>query len=236
MSDERRRNLANFLQRFGIEPLPDTLEKVEQALTHKSHAYENQLRYDNERLEFLGDAVIGLLTAEHVFRRFGQAPEGELTKRKGRMVSRTLLGRRAREMGFSQVVLLGRGEEQSGGRQRPALLGSALEAVVGALYLSQGWEVAARFVRQHILEPLDKIALAAHMNDYKSQLQEIVQKRFKITPEYRLVRAVGPDHDRRFFVEVYVRGEKWGEGWGKRKKAAENEAARVALEKHGPTG
>jgi len=231
MDAERRESLARFLGRFGISPDSKTIELVEEAFTHSSYAYENQLAYDNERLEFLGDAVIGLLAAEYVYHRFPDAPEGELSKRKGRLVSRTILGRRARDLGLADYLLLGRGEEQSGGRRRPVLLGSALESFVGALYLSLGWEKTADFVKRHIITPVEGVALAAE--DYKSQLQEIVQKRHRIVPEYRLVREVGPDHDKKFFVEVYVKGEKLGEGWGKRKKSAENEAARSALEKLG---
>ncbi|MBM3333916.1 ribonuclease III, partial [Candidatus Sumerlaeota bacterium] len=133
------------------------------------------------------------------------------------------------EMGLDAVIRVGRGEDQSGGRHRPVLLGSALEAIVGAIYMAEGWEEAAKFVRHHILEPLDGVACADDLTDYKSQLQELVQKRYQLTPDYRLAREVGPDHDKRFFVEVFVHGEKWGEGWGERKKAAENEAARAAL-------
>jgi ribonuclease-3 len=230
MDQERHDHLLRFLEGFGLQPDAEALDLIDTALTHSSYAFENQLPYDNERLEFLGDAVIGLLTAEHLFRRFEQAHEGELSKRRGRVVSRTILGRRAREMRLAEVVRLGRGEDRTGGRHRPVLLGSALEALVGAVYLALGWNEAVVFVRRCILEPLDEVASAEDLTDYKSRLQEVVQKRHQITPEYRLVRAVGPDHDKRFFIEVFVCEEKWGEGWGSRKQIAENEAARTALE------
>jgi len=235
MDPERRDQLLRFLQRFDLQPEAEALDLIDKALTHRSYAFENQLSYDNERLEFLGDAVIGLLASEHLFRRFEHAQEGELSKRKGRVVSRTILGRQAREMGLNEVVRLGRGEDQTGGRHRPVLLGSALEALVGAIYLALGWTDVVAFVRRWILEPLDGVSGAEDLTDYKSHLQEIVQKRSQTTPEYRLVRAVGPDHDKRFFVEVFVQGEKCGEGWGDRKKSAENEAARLALEHVGPS-
>jgi ribonuclease-3 len=230
MDRERSDHLLTFLARFDIQPDAAALELVDEALTHRSYAFENQILYDNERLEFLGDAVIGLLAAEHLFRRFERAREGELSKRRGRVVSRTILGRRARELGLAEVVRLGHGEEQTGGRHRPVLLGSALEALVGSIYVAQGWNEAVAFVRRHVLEPLDDVACAEDLTDYKSQLQEVVQKRHQMVPDYRLVRAVGPDHDKRFLVEVFVKGEKWGEGWGPRKKVAENDAARAALE------
>jgi ribonuclease-3 len=230
MEPERHDQLLRFLDGFSLQVDPEALELIDRALTHRSYAFENQLPYDNERLEFLGDAVIGLLAAEHLFRIFQQAHEGELSKRKGRVVSRTVLGRRAREMGLAEVVRLGRGEDRTGGRHRPVLLGSALEALVGAVYLALGWETAAGFVRHSILEPLDEVAAAEDLTDYKSRLQEVVQKHHQITPEYRVARETGPDHNKRFFIEVYVREEKYGEGWGPRKKVAENEAARAALE------
>jgi ribonuclease-3 len=233
MEQERREKLLGFVARFGLQPDEVALELIHKALIHRSYAFENQLSYDNERLEFLGDAVIGMLSAEHLFHRFEEAQEGELSKRKGRVVSRTVLGRQAREMGLDEVVCLGRGEDRTGGRHRPVLLGSALEALVGALYVSLGWSEVVVFVRRYILEPLDAVAAAEDLTDYKSRLQEIVQKHSQIVPDYRVAREVGPDHDKRFFVEVFVRGEKKGEGWGPRKKDAENEAARSALENLG---
>jgi len=230
MDDERRELLCRFLAGFGLQPDPSALALIDQALTHRSYAFENQLHHDNERLEFLGDAVIGLLTAEHLYRRLEEAQEGELSKRKGHVVSRGVLGRQAREMGLDKVMRLGRGEERTGGRHRPVLIGSALEALVGAIYVALGWTEACTFVRSHVLEPLNSVMLAEDLTDYKSRLQEIVQRRYQITPEYRVMREVGPDHQKRFFVEVIVQGEKWGEGWGPRKKSAENEAAGAALE------
>lgn len=233
MDTERREHLIRFLGHYGLHPEADTLDLFDEALTHRSFAFEKSVSYDNERLEFLGDAIIGMLAAEHVFSCFKEASEGELSKRKGRLVSRTILGRRAREMNLSSVVRLGRGEDQTGGRHRPVLLGSALEALVGAIYLSLGWPVAVRFVRTHILDPLRDVVGGSELSDYKSQLQELVQKRYQVTPEYRIVREIGPDHAKRFLVEVLVKGKKWGEGWGERKKVAENEAARFALEQQG---
>ncbi|MCX8038844.1 MAG: ribonuclease III [Candidatus Sumerlaeia bacterium] len=230
MDAERIETLRRFLERFELPADENALALIDVALTHRSFSFERQLSYDNERLEFLGDAVVGLLAAEHLYRRYENAREGELSKRKGRVVSRTALGRQARAMGLDAVVCVGRGEERTGGRHRPVLIGSALEALVGAVYVAMGWDVASRFVRRHIIEPLDAIAGAEDLTDHKSLLQELVQKRFQTTPEYRLIRESGPEHQKRFFVEVFVRGEKWGEGTGPRKKAAENDAARAALE------
>jgi ribonuclease-3 len=233
MGREYREKQLAFLQRYGIPITAEALDLIDEALTHSSYAFEQQLSFNSERLEFLGDAVIGLLAAEHFFREHERASEGELSKRKGRIVSRTVLGRRAREMGVAEIIRLGRGEEQSGGRQRPVLLGSTLEALVGAIYLSMGWEPASEFVRTHIVQPVDRSLQNDVLADHKSRFQEIVQKNHQTVPEYRVVRQVGPDHDKRFLVEVRVQGKKLGEGWGTRKKTAENEAARNALERMG---
>lgn len=231
MGREYREKQLAFLKRFEIPLDAQSLDLIDEALTHSSYAFENRLPFNSERLEFLGDAVIGLLAAEHFFREHPKASEGELSKRKGRLVSRTILGRRARELGLADIVRLGRGEEQSGGRQRPVLLGSTLEALVGAIFLSLDWEATRKFVNAHILGPLENASTSDVLADFKSQLQEIVQKRHQSVPEYRIVREVGPDHDKRFLVEVLVQNRKLGEGWGTRKKVAENDAAKSALER-----
>ena len=145
-------NVQDFLQGLGIRINDLTL--VERALTHSSYAFENQLEHNNERLEFLGDAVLGLAVSEYLYREYPRSPEGVLSKYKAQIVSRNVLGQRALDLGLGNVVLLGRGEEAHGGRERPALLGSALEALVGALYLELGLSRIVGFLRSQVFEPV----------------------------------------------------------------------------------
>ena len=200
------------------------------ALTHRSFAFEQGLPEDNERLEFLGDAVIGMVTSEVLYQMDSKADEGVLSKRRSRLVSRALLGRRALEMGLGDVILLGRGERDSGGGKRRSILGSALEALVGIIYLRLGYDQASDFIRQHILKDLLKLTATDELQgDYKSALQEWAQQRLHQVPVYRRVGEEGPDHSKRFFVTVSVAGAVLARGEGSRIKSAENDAARRAL-------
>jgi ribonuclease-3 len=219
--------VRSFLARHGL-PVAD-LGLVNQALTHSSYAFENQLPYDNERLEFLGDAVLGLLVSEYLYEEHPRAREGVLSKQKASLVSRSVLGQRALSMGLGDLVLLGRGEEINGGRDRASLLGSALEALVGALYLSLGLAAVRPFVVREILEPGRALSATDEFGDYKSQLQELVQKFYQAVPEYELIAETGPDHNKYFEVQVRVAGQVRGRGSGSRKKTAENRAAMQAV-------
>lgn len=223
---ERAEQLMRFLNRYNL-PMKN-LDLLDRALTHSSYAFEHQLPYDNERLEFLGDAVLGLIVSEYLYRELPNASEGELSKQKAAIVSRSVLGKRALEMGFDEMILLGRGEEQSGGRTRPVLLGSALEAVVGALYLELGAAPLKPWLIREVFEPGRQLSHTAEFSDFKSQLQEYVQKTFQTIPEYELVAESGPDHNKRFEVVVKIHGKVYGHGVGHRKKVAENQAAMQA--------
>ena len=228
METERERALLEFLEPYWpgivIRPLLD------QSLTHRSYSFEHNLVWDNERLEFLGDALIGFVASAYLFERFPESNEGELSKMKATLVSRSMLGRRARDMGLGDLLLLGRGEEKGGGRHRLSLIGSALEALVGALHFEYGREAADDFVLRHIIEVVAHKLDSEAFTDYKSRLQELIQKRHQQIPEYRTIDESGPDHDKRFCIEVSVQGEICGRGWGQRKKAAENAAAKQALQ------
>jgi ribonuclease III len=215
-----------FLQRLGLSVQDLTL--VERALTHSSYAFENQLEHDNERLEFLGDAVLGLAVSEYLYQEYPRSPEGVLSKYKAQIVSRNVLGQRALDLGLGNVMLLGRGEEAHGGRERPALLGSALEALVGALYLELGLGEIVAFLRNQVFEPAITLSGTQEYGDYKSKLQELVQKEFQSIPEYELVDESGPDHHKHFEVAVHINGAVAGRGEGSRKKIAENRAAMQA--------
>lgn len=220
------------------------------ALTHRSLSYERapeesaKPTSDNEQLEFVGDAVLGLVVAESLFRRFPESREGELTRLRASLVSRTHLAVVAAALDLGSVLLLGRGEEQSGGRRKPALVSNALEAVIAALYLDGGMEVARAFIERTVITPYVhglESALAAGgkftgaIGDHKSALQEYMQSSGAGQPQYMLTAQSGPDHRKTFRVEVRVHegnGESRpiAESEGASKKQAQQEAARIALE------
>ena len=226
LKPERLRSLLAFLDRHKL-PVGN-LELLDHALTHSSHAFEQQLDQDNERLEFLGDAVLGLLVSDYLYKDHPHAREGVLSKHKAAIISRNVLGKRALDMGLGDLMLLGKGEELHGGRERPVLLGSALEAVVGALYLDLGLEAIRKFIEREVFEPARILSTTDEFGDYKSILQELVQKLSQSVPEYEIVSESGPDHNKHFEVVVRVNGIIRGRGEGVRKKVAENQAAMCA--------
>jgi len=213
------------------------LELLEAALTHTSYAHEQgdgapaaagddgETHY--ERLEFLGDAVLGLVTAEHLFATHPELPEGELTKLKSRLVSRPVLARHASELGLGDELRLGVGEERSGGRKKASLLADVYEAVIGALFVDAGLPAAAKLILTHLQADLERRQHGP--TDAKTRLQEAVQARGRGLPSYRLIAAAGPDHDKRFTVECRLGGERAGVGEGRSKKSAEQAAAAAAL-------
>ncbi|MCX7964317.1 MAG: ribonuclease III [Candidatus Sumerlaea chitinivorans] len=223
LKPERAEGLMRFLNRYNL-PMQN-LDLLDRALTHSSYAFEHQLPYDNERLEFLGDAVLGLVVSEYLYHEFPRAREGVLSKYKATIVSRPVLGKRAQEMGIGDLILLGKGEENAGARERPTLLGSALEAVVGALYLELGITGIKRWLVREVFEPGRQMSHTDEYSDFKSLLQEWAQKNFQTVPEYEVVSESGPDHSKTFEVVVRVNGEVLGHGEGPRKKIAENQAA-----------
>jgi len=204
---------------------------LEQALVHSSYINENPdlAPTSNERLEFLGDAVLGWVVAEKLYQDLPAFTEGEMTKLRATLVRRDALARAARAIGLGDYLYLGRGEEASGGRHKPANLAGALEAVIAAIFLDQGSATAKNFILRLLDKELQKVVSQGAGVDYKSQLQELIQAREQQTPAYHVIEATGPDHDRRFTVEVRVGDAVLGRGSGKSKKEAETEAARSAL-------
>lgn len=223
MKPEREAQLKRFLERCGLQMR--NVELLDRALTHSSYAFEHQLDYDNERLEFLGDAVLGMVVSEYLYHEHPRSREGVLSKYKSQMISRNVLGKRALDIGLGSLILLGKGEEMHGGRQRPALLGSALEAVVGAFYLDFGLPPMLKWLEREIFEPARQLSATDEFGDYKSLLQELVQKTSQSVPEYEIVNETGPDHSKHFVVVVRIGGVIRGTGEGARKKLAENQAA-----------
>ncbi len=199
------------------------------SLAHRSYCAENPSVEANERLEFLGDAVLGLVVTDYIYRAFPHLPEGELAKVRASVVNAGVLAELATEIGLGDHVLLGKGEGLSGGREKPSILADAMEAVLAAIYLDGGWDAAYELVMRLLGE---RIALAAEGpggQDYKTRLQELAARRFDQMPRYE-VRDEGPDHAKRFFAAVLLQGSSRGTGEGRSKKQAEQAAARMAWE------
>jgi ribonuclease-3 len=208
--------------RFGSEEL------YVWALTHRSYAYENGGLPTNERLEFLGDAVLGLVVTDIIYRAFPDLPEGQLAKLRAATVNMNVLAEVARELGVGQAVRLGRGEELSGGQNKSSILADTLEALLGAVYLDAGYERARAVVHAHFAADVEE-HLTVGLRDYKTQLQELTQRLFRETPAYTLVEESGPDHEKRFVSEIAIGGRTRGRGVGRSKKTAEQAAAMEAL-------
>ena len=204
---------------------------LQNALTHSSYANErwhNSL-LSNERLEFLGDSILGMLVADYLYRNVPDRPEGELTRMRADMVCETTLAGVAEKIRLGEHLLLGHGEEQGGGRTRESILADAVESVIAASFLDGGMEAALHFVRTFILVQVPVKQL--HNADYKTQLQELVQQKKNQVLAYVLLDETGPDHDKHFAVAVTLNGTEVGRGDGRSKKRAEQEAARLAIEK-----
>jgi ribonuclease III len=203
---------------------------LERALTHRSYLNENpDVTRDNERLEFLGDAVLDFVVGDYLFRRLPDLPEGELTSLRAALVRAPTLADFANELEIGRFLRLGLGEDESGGRQRVPLLCATFEAVVGAIYLDQGLPIAQQFIERLIEPALIKIQAESLHKDAKSEFQVWAQAQFNITPRYKVVGMSGPDHARRFEVQVMVGDKVWGAGQGSSKQSAAQAAARVAL-------
>jgi ribonuclease-3 len=214
---------------------------LEQAFVHSSYCNENpDFEYpSNERLEFLGDAVLNFVVTEKLYKEFPELPEGELTEIRASLVCRDTLAELASSLELGDWLLLGRGEELSGGRAKAGNLANTMEALIGGLYLDQGLGKARRFILRQLKSDLEEIKRGKTMLNYKALVQEFIQGEGRSTPVYRLVEAIGPDHSKQFTAEILVDGEALGRGMGGSKKVAESQAARAAWEKlrcsHGET-
>ncbi len=202
---------------------------LENALTHSSRANESRGKLaSNERLEFLGDSILGMAVADHLYRNHPDLPEGELTRTRAALVCEESLVEVAQELGLGGYLRLGKGESSGGGRERPSIQADAVEAVLAAIYLDGGIGSARRFVQRFILSR--EVASLTKPLDHKTALQELVQRESGQVLQYRLVGEEGPDHDKRFFVEVLLNGAAIGSGSGRSKKEAEQMAAAAAIE------
>jgi ribonuclease-3 len=208
-------------------------ETINQALTHTSYVNEEHpgITQDNERLEFLGDAVINFVVSDYIYHLQPELDEGKLAKLKAVVVSESVLARQAKTIKLGDFLRLGKGELRSGGASRSSILGDALEAVIGALYLDGGIDTARHFVLSILQGTMNAVLLDAYTKDYKSLLQELAQSECSTTPKYEVVRQSGPDHDKIFVVKVIINNIDYGMGKGKSKKEAEQKAARMGFRK-----
>ena len=221
-----------FEQQTGV--VLNDRELLREVFTHRS--YLNEVDVDlrnNERLEFLGDAVIELITSLRLFALFPDGSEGDLTRLRSMLVRRETLARVAETLRLGEYLLLGKGEEETGGRERPATLCAVYEALAGAIYLDQGMEVATKFVLSTLKEDLEYLTTLSSNLDAKSRLQEYAQDEFSLTPRYRTIHSIGPDHDKVFVVAVSVGKVRLGLGRGKSKRTAAQQAAAMALHRLG---
>ena len=210
----------------------NNLELLWRAFTHSSYSNEKKdlILEDNERLEFLGDAVLELVSSNYLFRKYPNMSEGKLTKFRSALVREDSLANFAKECHFDDYILLGRGEEKSNARERSSLLCDLFEAFLGALYLDQGLEQVTRFLDIVMFSKVEKGDFSLIL-DHKTYLQELLQQNGQVQIQYKLIKEEGPAHDKLFSVEVYVNGDKIGAGQGRSKKSAEQEAAKQAIKK-----
>lgn len=229
LSRQRKGELAVFQKAANLRFR--SLELLNLSLTHRSCGNEDPHHVqNNERLEFLGDAVLGVVAASCLYELLPDRSEGELARVKSYVVSEEVLSEQAKALGIDACILLGKGEEQSGGREKRAILADAMEAVIGACYLDAGFETASRFVLSLVEPEVRKVLQNRHRKDYKTILQEYVQKYRRGYPLYTVVKRTGPDHDRTFWISCAVGVDVYGPVSGKNKKEAEQNAAKSAYD------
>lgn len=203
---------------------------LELAFTHRSVANEvTDVLGNNERLEFLGDAVLGMVTAGYLYESYENQREGDLAKIKSAVVSEASLAEIAIKLGVDKCLVLGKGEEHSGGRKKKAILADCVEAVIGAYYLDSGYKAVQKFILEFLVDVIKNVEKNPILKDYKTILQEYSQKKYKTCPVYTMIKKTGPDHDRTFWCNVEVNGQIFGPGKGKNKKEAEQFCAKLAL-------
>ena len=218
-------DVEQLLERLG-RPFTDHA-LLARSLAHRSWCAETEGALSNERLEFLGDAVLGLVVTDHLFLTYPDLPEGELAKVRASLVNSEALAEVAAGLDLGSFLLLGKGEAASGGREKPSILADAMEAVIGAVYLDGGWDAAADLVMNLLADRIEEAAAGPGGQDYKTRLQELAARKFEQLPRYE-VHDDGPDHAKRFYAKVFLAGEERGEGEGRSKKQAEQGAARAA--------
>ena len=218
------KNIKDLEEKIGYKFKDEKL--IIEALTHKSYKQP----YDNERLEFLGDAVLDLIVGEYLFKKFSKSDEGKLSKIRASLVNETGFDRLARSLGLGEYIFLSNAEQNNGGREKSSLLSNAFEAVIGAIYLEAGLAIVEEIAINLIEKNHEDISLDSLFRDFKTTLQELTQARFGITPEYKVIASRGPDHKKEFEVAVFIEDREYARASGKSKKIAQQESAKIAVE------
>lgn len=229
-NETKNKSIKELIVSLGVEP--KDIKIYEAAFTHRS--FINEHRGDktlshNERLEFLGDAVLELIISEYLFHKYPERPEGELTSFRAATVKTDTLAEVAKELDYGSYLRMSHGEEATGGRSKDYLLANTFEAVLGAVYLDQGYEVCREFISRILIPRIDEIVNKRLDIDAKTKFQEEAQAKFKMTPVYKVLDEIGPDHDKRFVMGVYLGEKEYGKGEGASKQRAEEAAASEAL-------
>ena len=228
LSENRKRELFSFQAKVGLSY--NDINLLNNAFVHSSYANESKNGVsDNERLEFLGDSVLSVVVSEWLYRNL-QGDEGECTRIRSLVVSEDALFEVATSLGLDKLMVMGHGEELTGGRHKKAILADCTEALIASIFLDKGFDEARAFVQREIVPIIEKVLENRYRKDYKTTLQEYVQKKWKIVPIYNLVSAMGPEHDQVFYMTVSFHGNTYGPASGKNKKDAEQNAAKVALD------
>lgn len=228
MSMQREKDLAELEKKLGLSFLNKHL--LNQSLTHSSFAHEAGIP-DNERLEFLGDAVIKLVISEYIFHKFPTRPEGDLTKIRATVISDDTLSKVANSVNLGNFLLLSENEKKTGGHERKSNVANAFESIVGAIYLDAGLGKVRDFLIEFLRDEIEKVSKEGYIQDFKSALQEYVQKKKWILPQYKVITEIGPKHQKLFVIGVRIKGQIMGQGNGANKKEAEQKAAEEALKK-----
>ena len=229
MDNQRIQKLINYQNEIGIKF--SNIDLFNQALTHKSYANEvGRTLENNEKLELLGDSVLNFIVVEYLYRQFTDYTEGELSKIKSVVVSEVSLADIARDIGLGENILLGKGEKVSGGAERAAILADTTEALIGAYYLDSGMERIKFFILPYLAMVIFRYQHNKEFVDFKTDLQLYSQQRFKLCPTYKTIKEDGPDHSKVFYINVAIGNKNYGVGKGHNKKAAQQDAARLALE------
>lgn len=226
ISSERKRSLKKFLKNIGASF--KNLELLDLSLSHKSYVNEINKNENNEKLEFLGDSILGFVITEYLYKTYPSLTEGELAKIKSFIVSENLLSNLAKNIKIDKYLLIGKGEELSGGRNKKTILSDTYESFLGAYYLDSNLTKVKKFILKYFVKEIELVISGKHEKDYKTLLQEFCQKKYKICPSYKMLKEEGPEHDKTFFVNVSLNEKIIGKGIGKSKKEAEKNAAKNA--------
>lgn len=230
ISLERKKELNLFEKQTGIRFR--RIKLLNLAFCHRSYSNElGQNIEDNEKLEFLGDSILGLVVSDYLYTTLTEKKEGDLARIKSFVVSESVLEIIAKQNRVENFILIGKGEEHSGGRKKKAIIADTMEAILGAYYLDAGFKKAQQFIKRLFIPEINSVLEDKHQKDYKTLLQELIQKKYKTHPRYKIIKKSGPDHNKTFWSEVNINNEPFGAGKGKNKKEAEQKAARIAYKK-----